>query len=130
MARIRIIDDDPEVRDLIAEILAAAGYSVSTYDRIEGAIRLLENDPPDLILLDVMFPENASGGLELAMEIRRNERIRTLPIILLTNINQEFPIGLSTKDIDPQWMPVQEFLEKPVSRGELLRKVGELLIKS
>ncbi len=127
MAKIKIIDDDPEVRALISDILGQAGYAVSAYDRTEGAIRLLETDPPDLLLLDVMFPEDASGGLELAMDIRRNARTKTIPIILLTNINKEFPIGLSEKDVDPKWMPVQGFIEKPPDAEDLLMKVAACL---
>ena len=130
MAKIRIIDDDVEQSALLSELLTRAGHVVSTYDRIDGAMESLEADKPDLLVLDVMFPENASGGLELAMKIRQNSTIRQLPIILLTNINKEFPIGFSNNDIDPKWMPVQGFLEKPVNNQQLLRKVDGLLMRT
>ena len=130
MAKIKIIDDDTEQCALLSDVLTRAGHVVSTYDQIDGAMESLDADKPDLLVLDVMFPENASGGLELAIKIRQNSTTRHLPIILLTNINREFPIRFSNKDIDPQWMPVQAFLEKPVSGEQLLRKIDELLAKS
>ena len=130
MAKVKIIDDDVELSAQMSAVLKNVGHDVSTFDRIEGALEWLESDNPDLVVLDVMFPENASGGLELAMKIRQNSRTKHLPVILLSNINKEFPIGLSNKDIDPQWMPVHAFLEKPVDSRELIRKVNDLLKKT
>jgi CheY-like chemotaxis protein len=129
MAKIRIIDDDVEQSACLSEVLRRAGHEVTTFDRIAGALESLEGDRPDLVVLDVMFPENVSGGLELAIKIRQNDKTKHLPVILLTNINKEFAAGFSSKDIDPQWMPVQTFLEKPVDFQMLLRKVEELVKK-
>ncbi len=127
--KIMIIDDDPEQRAHLSGVLETAGYTVVTYDRTENAVQVLISEKPNLAILDVMFPENPSGGLEIVTEIRRNEAIRHLPVILLTNINKEFPIELSEKDIDPQWMPIQEFIEKPVDVAELLKTVTGLIGK-
>ena len=61
---------------------------------------------------------------ELARAVRRNRVLRALPIILLTGINAEYPLELSAGDIDPEWIPVQKFLEKPVDVARLLRPVA------
>lgn len=127
MARIEIIDDDLELAEDLAVILRNAGHQVGVRDGTEGAVRDLVSARPDLLILDVMFPENPAGGFDLAREIRGTPEIGDLPIILLTSINQEFPMDFSTRDIDPEWMPVQDFAEKPVSAKVLLEKVDRFL---
>jgi DNA-binding response OmpR family regulator len=127
MAKIIVIDDDLDLAEDLALLLKNAGHETSTRDDTEGAVELLLKKKPDLVVLDVMFPENPAGGFDLAREIRGTDQIKDLPVILLTAINQEFPMDFSSKDIDPEWMPVQEFLEKPVAPDVLLKKVDELL---
>lgn len=127
MAVIRIIDDDVEIANNLAEELKARGFTVSTVNETEGAENTLASDRPDLLVLDVMFPESPTAGFDLARLIRKTEGIKDLPIILLTGVNQEFPIDFSADDIDPEWMPVQQFLNKPVDVDLLVEKIGELL---
>jgi DNA-binding response OmpR family regulator len=127
MAKITVVDDDTEFAENVSQLLRNEGFSVNLYYDIEGMIDELIRNMPDLLILDVMFPENPSGGFDLAREIRKTERIKNLPIILLTAINQEFPMDFSSKDIDPAWMPVQDFVEKPVQMGELVTKIKKLL---
>jgi len=122
-----IIDDDADQAEDLADVLRGADHTVAMLHRVEGAVKKLAQDKPDLLILDVMFPEEPSAGLELAIEIRRNDALKELPVILLTGVNREFPLGLSSKDIDPEWMPVQEMVEKPVESRELLRKVDALI---
>ncbi|MEJ2703742.1 MAG: hypothetical protein P8Z79_15005 [Sedimentisphaerales bacterium] len=81
-----------------------------------------------LVVLDVMFPEDESGGFELARFMRRqSEKLTNVPILMLTAINTKFPLGFSTKDIDDDWLPVADFLEKPVDFELLRHKVSMLL---
>jgi len=51
-------------------------------------------------------------------------------VLMLTAVNQHFPLGFSDKDIDPEWLPVVEFMEKPVEFGLLKSKVRQILSKS
>lgn len=129
MPTIKIIDDDKELAENMSTILQAKGYVTSVRSKYDGAVDDLINNTPDLLILDVMFPENLTGGFDLARQIRKVEEIRDLPIILLTNINQEFPGDFSSHDIDGEWMPVQDFLEKPVDITKLISKIEELLAK-
>ena len=100
---------------------------MSTAYALKGAVEDLAKSKPDLLILDVMFPEDASGGLELARRIHKNPGTRDMPVIMLTNVNQEFPLGLSPQDIDDEWMPVCDFMEKPVNFPQLERKIQTLL---
>ncbi len=127
MARVTIIDDDVELAGDLAALLRDQGLTVSTRDDAQGAIEELIRDKPDLLILDVMFPEDPAAGFDLARKVRRTPQISALPIILLTGVNQEFPMDFSLRDVDPAWMPVQDFLEKPVEPTVLLEKVRELL---
>lgn len=127
MATIRIIDDDVEFAQSMAVFLQKEGHSVSIYDDTEGMAEEMARDRPDLLILDVMFPENPAAGFDLARIIRKTEAIQYLPIIMLTAVNQKFPMDFSAGDIDQDWMPVQDFLEKPIDMLELLNKIKMLL---
>jgi CheY-like chemotaxis protein len=129
MAKIKIIDDDLDLAEDLSLLLKNAGHETSTRDDTEGAVAALIEEQLDLLILDVMFPENPAGGFDLAREIRNTPELKDLPVILLTAINQEFPMDFSSRDIDPDWMPVQDFLEKPVAPEILLEKVDKLLHK-
>lgn len=129
MARIMLIDDDKELADNTATLVRNAGYEVTVEYTTQNAVRRLTEEKPDLVILDVMFPDNPVAGFDLARVIRRTKGIRETPIILLTGINQEFPMDFSGDDIDSDWMPVQAFMEKPVKMKALLGKMSELLKK-
>ena len=127
MGKITIIDDDIEHAENLGIALKGDGHEVTTLDDTAGAVEILMGNKPDVVVLDVMFPENPSAGFDLARKIRQTAEIADLPILLLTGVNQEFPMDFSSDDIDAEWMPVQEFLEKPVDLQELLKKVKTLL---
>ena len=127
MAKIKIIDDDVEIAQNTAAILGNAGHDVSLLHATENAVQVLLDDQPDILILDVMFPENPAAGFDLARQIRQNSDLEALPIIMLTGVNQEFPMDFSGEDIDSDWMPVQEFLEKPVDASVLLERIQTML---
>jgi twitching motility two-component system response regulator PilH len=127
VAKITIIDDDVDQAQDLADLLGGAGHTTGMMHQVAGAVEKLAQDKPDMVILDVMFPENPSAGLELAIEIRKNPATGDLPILLLTGVNQEFPLGLSDKDIDPKWLPIEDFVEKPINHQALLGKVAKLL---
>ena len=54
-------------------------------------------------------------------------KLKNIPILMLTAINTKFPLGFGSKDIDEDWMPITEFMEKPVDFDVLREKVAKLL---
>ncbi len=126
MPKITIIDDDLEFAQNLELVLGKRGHSVSVHDRVEGALEKLRSERPEVLVLDVMFPEKPAGGFDLAREIRKDEQLADLPVLLLTLINQEFPMDFSAGDIDPEWMPVQDFVEKGTELGELVERIEKL----
>lgn len=130
MARIKIIDDDKELSQNLAEIIRKEGHEVTILNSMETALDSLMKNKPDLLILDVMFPENPVAGFELARTIRQRKAIANLPILMLTGVNQEFPMDFSDEDIDPNWLPIQAFIEKPAKPVRLIKKINELLKKA
>lgn len=130
MAKLMIIDDDAGLMDDMFVILKNAGHTVTVSDTVDGAVEKLTADKPDLLILDVMFPDNPAAGFDLARKIRQTREISNLPIVLLTGVNQHFPMDFSPGDIDSDWMPVQDFVDKPVDFKKLLMKISKLLGQS
>jgi two-component system response regulator CpxR len=128
MAYVMIVDDDEDFAETIALVIKNEGHEVQNKYDTESAFESMQNRAPDLVLLDVMFPEDSSAGFELARAIRHeNEKLKKVPILMLTAINAKFPLGFGPNDIDGEWMPVTDFLEKPVDFDILRDKLAKLL---
>ena len=128
MAYILIVDDDEDFATASATVLRQAGHEVDIILDIDSARASMAQRLPDLTVLDVMFPEDSSAGFELARTMHlEDERLKNVPILMLTAINASFPLGFSSEDIDDTWLPVSDFLEKPVDFEVLKQKVAELL---
>lgn len=125
MAYLLIVDDDPEFASSVATVCQADGHEVVTVNTPADALTSVAQRRPDGILLDVMFPEDPTAGFQIAREVRR--KFGDIPILLLTAVNQEFPLGFSHKDYDANWLPVADFVEKPVDFAVLREKVKKLL---
>ena len=127
MAYLLIVDDDEDFTNAVSMVLEDAGYEVQTRQDIDSGLESIKERQPDLVILDVMFPEDSSAGFELARTIRREEDLKDIPILMLTAINVKFPLGFGQGDIDEDWLPVRDFLEKPVDLDVLKSKVAEML---
>lgn len=129
MKKIYIIDDDRDIVESMSMVLKANGYEVSAQYNDENVVENVLKYNPDLIILDVMFPENNSAGFEIAREIKRNSKLTNIPIIMLSAVNEKgtYVGRLSSQDIDESWLPVTLFLDKPVQPKELLQKVKSVL---
>jgi DNA-binding response OmpR family regulator len=128
MSYLLIVDDDEDFATAVATVLRAKGHEVRMELDLSAAVRSMTEHRPDLLLLDVMFPEDSTGGFELARTMRwRHENLKDVPILMLTAVNTRFPLGFSEKDIDDDWMPVTEFLEKPIDLDVLAERVDTIL---
>jgi CheY-like chemotaxis protein len=125
MAYLLIADDDPDFAGSVATVCQADGHETAVSHTPADALATVAGRRPDGILLDVMFPEDPTAGFQVAREIHR--QFGEIPILLLTAVNQEFPLGFSHKDYDANWLPVADFVEKPVDFAVLREKVKRLL---
>jgi DNA-binding response OmpR family regulator len=128
MAKIMIVDDDAELSDNLSACLQQAGHTVATVDTTGKVMATLATFQPELLILDMMFPEDQLGGFTVAHQIRHNPQFASLPIILLTDVNQHFPLTFPT-DPAHDCRPIQDFMEKPVQVEELLSRIREVLQK-
>lgn len=131
MAKILMIDDDPDVVLAMQIPLEAAGYEFySAGSGAEGLERLKEINP-DLIILDVMM-ETATEGFHTSLMLRDRApdaeyaAYRDVPILMLTAVHTTTPLRFAP---DEDYLPVDAFLEKSASPEEILDKVEELLKK-
>lgn len=120
MAKIAIIDDDPDILDVSSIVLTSKGYEVITAKNPEDGYNLIIGQNPDLIILDVMMTE-PDDGFFLAQKLRK-EKINT-PVIMYTSVSKALGLNFGKSDM----VPVDEFIEKPISPDELIEKVEKLL---
>ncbi len=131
MAYILVADDDEDFANAVATVLGNLGHEVEVALEIQAAVDSMEQRRPDLLILDVMFPEDSSAGFKLARAIRHySESLQNLPVLMLTAVNTRFPLGFGARDIDDQWLPVADFVEKPVDFGVLQEHVEAVLAKA
>ena len=124
--RILIIDDDPDITEAMTVVLENRGYEVRrASDGAEG-MEQLKQAKPDLIILDVMM-RTSQEGFELSRELKSNAQYRDIPILMLTGVKQKTGLDFKTEAGDQSWLPVEEFLDKPVRPSVLLDKVQDLL---
>jgi len=118
--RILVVDDRPLNIELLDAILTSAGYTVESAESGKEALNKIFNDPPDLILLDVMMPE--MNGYEVCRRIKKNTSLPYVPIIYITasELEQEDVIeGLDAGGDD--------YIRKPFEMAELLGRIKSCL---
>jgi CheY-like chemotaxis protein len=132
MEKIYIIDDDQDIVESISMVLKSDGYEVTAQYNEEDVVENVSKYNPDLIILDVIFPEDSSAGFKIARAIKSDNRLVKIPIIMLSAVNEKgiFMGRFSNQDIDQSWLPVNKFLDKPVQPKELLRLVKSVLEES
>jgi CheY-like chemotaxis protein len=124
--RILIIDDDPDITEAMTVVLANKGYEVrGAGDGSEG-MEQLKKSRPDLIILDVMM-RTRQEGFELSRELKQNPDYKDIPILMLTAVKEKTGLDFKPEAGDESWLPVEEFLDKPVKPDVLLEKVKKLL---
>jgi DNA-binding response OmpR family regulator len=116
---ILIVDDEPNLALVLADVLADAGYDPHTIDNGRDALETARRDPPDLMLLDVQMP--GLDGFEVAARLKSDPATAAIPIIMLSAME-----GRGARVIGLQ-SGAEEYLAKPFDRVELLARVRNLL---
>ena len=127
-AKILIVDDDPDLRQALKVILRSKQYAVVTAsDRPEG-MEKIKSEKPDLVILDVVM-STWQDGFEMSRELKRDPQLKDIPILMLTAIKDRTGVDFKSSAGDPNWLPVDGFLDKPVEPEVLLAEVEKLLYK-
>ena len=122
---ILLVDDDPDIIAATQMVLTSKGFNVVTASHADEAMEILENLVPDMMVLDVMM-RTLDEGFQLSYRIRGDERLKSVPILMLTSVSKETGFEFDPKD-DGDWLPVQEFVEKPIDPNCLIATVNRLL---
>ncbi len=125
---ILVVEDDLHMRIFISTVLETSGYNATaTKDGKEG-IQKASEAPPDLIILDVMMPEE--GGISMYRQLKTDNKLKNIPVVMLSGVESEtFAHSLKMMNIgleDPLPEP-EAYVEKPPKAEELLKIIERLL---
>jgi CheY-like chemotaxis protein len=119
---ILLVDDDAVFLEAITAVLEGE-YRIRTAENGTTALQMIEEERPDLIVLDVMM-DHLSEGFDVARTLRTNPDTKDIPIIMLTGVDQVYNVRM---EVDESWVPCERYLEKPISPADLLAHVSELI---
>lgn len=119
--RILAIDDNADIRELIAFILRKENYEVSTASNGIAGLEMIKGSKPDLIILDVVMPEFSGHDVLDAVRSDKNAKVRDIPVLMITSKS-------STEDIDQALeLGATSYIIKPFRPAKLVTKVKSLL---
>ena len=113
--KILLVDDSKTELHVLSELLTKRGYKVRTAENGEEALKRLQEDKPDLILMDVVMP--GQNGFQLTRAITRDPLFASVPVIICSSKNQE------TDRVWGMRQGARDYVVKPVNPEELLSKI-------
>ena len=126
--KILIADDEQECIDLVRETLADTPYEVLAAKDGEEALALAREQRPQLIILDVQMPKR--DGFQVFEELRRDEKLASIPVVMLTGIAERTGVGFSKEDMGQYIGSAPEaYVEKPIEPVVLRQTVKRLIQK-
>ena len=129
--KILVIEDDEQMVEFVKKVLEAHSYQVHSAPSAEKGLKKVKELSPDLIILDVML-ETKGEGFWTAQKLKSTDaqseyrEYSHIPILMLTAIHTQTEFRFSP-ETDGEYLPVEDFVEKPVEPGELVQKVKNLL---
>ena len=119
--RILIVDDEEDIRTYLSTLLEDQGFKTVVAKDGEEAMKIIQEEPPDLITLDISMPEKS--GVKFFREIKMDERRKNIPIVIVTGVSEDFRNFISSR----HQVPAPEgFVSKPISPDEILDLVRSL----
>jgi len=125
--KLLFIDDDSIFLAAQTAFFAARGFTVLTAEGSDAALEVLAGESPDMIFIDLMM-EHSDSGFTLARRIRREERFRATPLVMLSGVASETGVEFSRERAELKiWSHLDDFVDKPVSAHRLLTIVERRL---
>ena len=121
--RILIIDDEEDIRTYLSTLLADQGFQTVVAKDGAEAMKILQQEVPDLITLDISMPEKS--GVKFFREIKTDDRWKGIPVVIVTGVSEDFRNFISSRHQIP---PPEGFVSKPISPDEILNLVRTLTI--
>ena len=123
MAKVLVVDDDPDFVKVTAKVLKRAGHEIMSASNGAKALQAMRQTAPDIVLLDIMM-SYVLDGLDVSREMAEDPDLKDIPVILVTSLTGVRGDGLLPTD---EYIPVNEWLSKPVDPQTLLARVDEVL---
>jgi CheY-like chemotaxis protein len=129
--KVLVIDDDPDLVEGMRITLEANDYEVHSASNGNEGLKLVKEIHPDLIILDVMM-DTITEGFQVSQQLRSRDSASpyrsyaNIPILMVTGISQKMQMKFDPRQ-DGDYLPVDEFVEKPIRFENLLKKVKELI---
>lgn len=123
MAKILVVDDDPDFVEITSIILENNGYDVVSASDSNEAIEKMRSEKPDLVLLDIMMSQPLDG-VEVSKKMLEDDNLKKVPIIVVSSITDsphlaEFPSN--------EYLPLDDWITKPAQPEDLLAKINKYL---
>lgn len=119
MNRVFIVEDDEDIRGIVDYALESSGFQVEAFEDGDTLFKELKKDIPDIILLDIMLPEE--DGISILKRIRNSEKLKAVPVIMLTAKGSEFD---KVKGLDSG---ADDYITKPFGVMELISRINAVL---
>ncbi|OGC01653.1 hypothetical protein A2V82_05530 [candidate division KSB1 bacterium RBG_16_48_16] len=129
--KILIIEDDEDIVNAMRIVLEAHGCQVSWAANGRLGLKMVKREKPHLIILDVMM-ESQTEGFHVAYTLRSNDPkseyapFKDIPILMVTGIHDTTPARFDDA-VATEWLPVDEFIEKPIQPNQLLSLVNRMI---
>ncbi len=123
MARVLVVDDDPDFVKVTRKVLEKAGHEVVSASNGAKALQAMRQGRPDVVLLDIMM-SYILDGLDVSREMAEDPELKDIPVIMVTALT-----GVKGTQMFPsdEYIPVDEWLSKPVEPAELIERVNAAL---
>ena len=125
MAKILIVDDDPDFLNATRIVLEKEGHRIIGAKSGDEGYKRTKEDKPDLIILDVMM-DTVLDGVSMSRQVYDDETIHDIPIIMVTSIANTDYAELFPTD---EYIHIQAFMSKPIDPAKLIKRVTKLLAK-
>jgi CheY-like chemotaxis protein len=119
MARVLVVDDDPDFVKVTTKVLQKAGHEVVSAANGARALQVMRQNTPDVVLLDIMM-SYILDGLDVSREMAEDPALKDVPVIMVTSLTGVKGSGMFPTD---EYVPVDEWLSKPVDPETLLARV-------
>ena len=123
MAKILIVDDDPDFVETTRLVLESAGHEIITAASGDAGMRRVERDRPDMVILDIIM-SSVLDGLSVSARMAENPALRDIPILMVTSIANSDYAALFPTD---EYIHIDAFVSKPISPDVLLSRTQALL---
>ncbi|HLP46042.1 MAG TPA: response regulator transcription factor [Candidatus Kapabacteria bacterium] len=117
--KIFVVEDEPDILELIAINLEKAGYEVDKFSEAGPMLTVLKRKVPDLLILDLMLPDH--DGLDICKSLKNNKKYPDFPIIMVTARTEELDVVLGLE------LGADDYIAKPFSPRELVARVKAVL---